>query len=523
MADPDLLGGAWLAEHFNAFPVQPLPVRSQIGSRRSTSTLDDQRVETYLASARLDPSPAAHLNFMLKHEGVPLELLARVFDRIDPADLVSWIHDEPTGQYARRACFLFEWITGRLLPVGADVAGGNYVDALPKKEMVVAVAGVVNTRWRVRDNLPGTPHFCPVVRLTPAARKAAELDIASAFAEQEAEFGVELLRRSAVWLTLRESRSSFVIEGEQDQTKRIQRFAAVLETRTGQGTVPLNAESLAELQEAILGKTTTLPTYGLRQSPVYVGQTVRYENVVHYVAPPWQVVAQMVDALREFLLRTAGASSVMRAAVASFGFVYIHPLSDGNGRMHRFLINDVLRRDGAVQAPFILPISALITDSPQERTGYDTALEAFSKPLMTRFADASSFSHEPVAQLDGVLSNFEFSEYADAMPAWRFIDLTSHVEYMSGVLDRTIRKEMHSQAAFFRAHDRARLELKEVIEGPDAHLDTIIRSVRQNEGSLSNKLRGQFPQLGEPAVWSRVVRVVNGVFGDAGTSDIRKL
>lgn len=109
------------------------------------------------------------------------------------------------------------------------------------------------------------------------------------------------------------------------QTRRIQRFAVVLETRTGQGTVPLAAESLAQLQEAILGKTTTLPACGLRLSPVYVGQTVRYENVEHYVAPPWDAVPQMVDALREFLRRTAGASSVMRAAVASFGFVYIYP------------------------------------------------------------------------------------------------------------------------------------------------------------------------------------------------------
>ncbi|MDP9918998.1 hypothetical protein J2W24_004667 [Variovorax boronicumulans] len=227
---------------------------------------------------------------MLKHEGVPLELLASVFNRMDPADLTGWIQAEPTGQYAKRACFLFEWITGRTLAVANGVAGGNYVDALPRQEMVVATAGTPSTRWRARDNLPGTRDFCPVVRLTSAARKAMELDIAAAFAEQEAEFGVELLRRSAVWLTLRESRSSFVIEGEQDQTKRIQRFAAVLETRTGQDPIPLDADGLGQLQEAILGATTTLPAYGLRRSPVYVGQTVRYENVVHYVAPPWQAV-----------------------------------------------------------------------------------------------------------------------------------------------------------------------------------------------------------------------------------------
>nr|WP_278875151.1 Fic family protein [Variovorax paradoxus] len=278
---------------------------------------------------------------------------------------------------------------------------------------------------------------------------------------------------------------------------------------------------MAQLQEAILGKTTTLPAYGLRRSPVYVGQTVRYENVVHYFAPPWEAVPRMVDALSQFLIRTEGAPSVMRAAVASFGFVYIHPLSDGNGRVHRFLINDILRRDGAVHAPFILPVSALITDSTLERANYDRALEAFSKPFMGRFAEASSFRREPVAQPDGVLSNFEFAAYDEAMPAWRFIDLTSHVEYMSGVIDRTIRKEMHSQAAFFRAHDQARQELKEIIEGPDAHLDMIIRSIRHNEGRLSNKLRGQFPQLGVPGVWEQVARVVDEAFAVSGGDPFR--
>ena len=40
-----------------------------------------------------------------------------------------------------------------------------------------------------------------------------------------------------------------------------------------------------------------------------------------------------------------------RAGIISFGFVYIHPMVDGNGRISRFLINDVLRRDGAVPTP----------------------------------------------------------------------------------------------------------------------------------------------------------------------------
>ncbi|MHC8303709.1 Fic family protein [Pseudomonas sp. PB3P13] len=72
----------------------------------------------------------------------------------------------------------------------------------------------------------------------------------------------------------------------------------------------------------------------------------------------------------------------MRSAVAAFAFVYIHPLADGNGRVHRFPINDILRRDGAIPDPVILPISAVITDDSAERRLYDSVLDQVSKPLI---------------------------------------------------------------------------------------------------------------------------------------------
>ena len=51
--------------------------------------------------------------------------------------------------------------------------------------------------------------------------------------------------RSAVWMTLRESRSSFAIEGEADQADRIQRFADVLARRAGQGSPSKNDTTAA--------------------------------------------------------------------------------------------------------------------------------------------------------------------------------------------------------------------------------------------------------------------------------------
>ncbi|AMC33766.1 hypothetical protein [Janthinobacterium sp. B9-8] len=83
------------------------------------------------------------------------------------------------------------------------------------------------------------------------------------------------------------------------------------------------------------------------------------------------------------------AKAHVRAAVAPFGFVYIRQMANGNGRISRFLINDILRRDGLVPAPIILPISATIADSTQARAAYDKVLERFSHRLMRKYASLS--------------------------------------------------------------------------------------------------------------------------------------
>jgi Fic family protein len=38
--------------------------------------------------------------------------------------------------------------------------------------------------------------------------------------------------------------------------------------------------------------------------------------------------------------------AVIAAAMLAFGFVYVHPLEDGNGRIHRYLIHHILTGRG---------------------------------------------------------------------------------------------------------------------------------------------------------------------------------
>jgi len=506
---PDWIGYQWLAARYGVSAVQPFRKDSAIAKSRLMLRDEGYVHASYLPAARPADTLAAHLTFALKHEGVHLEFLARLFDATPVADLESWIESEPTGQYARRAGFFYEYLTGRRLAF-KGVAAGNYVTALDSDACLVASRAINIPRWRVRDNLPGTRDWCPTVWRIPGVQEAEQYDCAKHLAELEAEFGADLLQRSAVWLTIKESRASFAIEREEDQADRVRRFAAVIGERTGQAGDPLSETTLAELQAQILGPRAT--RYGLRRSPVFIGEVEGSTEVVHYIAPHWNDVASMLSGVRAMASRTVGASPLVRAAVLSFGFVYIHPMSDGNGRISRFLINDVLRRDGAVPAPLILPISATITSTLRARRGYDQVLESFSRALMRKLADAWRFGAEQVAE-DGVRFNLQFDAWQDALPAWRYPDLTDHVEYLGRLVRATIEQEMRKEAGHLRSLRLARERLKEVIEGPDGDIDRIIRSLRENGGKVSNKLRDEFPALADERVAAGAAQAVQSAFG----------
>src|SRR5690606_26100033 len=70
---------------------------------------------------------------------------------------------------------------------------------------------------------------------------------------------------------------------------------------------------------------------------------------------------------------------VIAAAILAFGFVYIHPFEDGNGRIHRYLIHHVLAQRGFNPPGVVFPVSAVILD---EIDRYREILESYSQRLL---------------------------------------------------------------------------------------------------------------------------------------------
>ena len=106
------LGYQWLAERYGIVPVQAFRTDSVIAKSRTTVREDGYVHEAYPAAAKPVDTFSGHLGLALKHEGVHLEFLARLFAVVPAAELEHWIAAEPNGQYARRAGFFYEWLTG---------------------------------------------------------------------------------------------------------------------------------------------------------------------------------------------------------------------------------------------------------------------------------------------------------------------------------------------------------------------------------------------------------------------------
>lgn len=487
-----LLGFHRLAEIYDIQLVQPLFTRSRLGPVRQREAAEGQETRTWPAQYQPADNFRGHFEFGLKYERLSFEFFSRLFHSVEPEDVAAWVRDEPTGSYARRAAFFYEWFTGRQLAVPDTAPNVGYVDAIDADQYLAAQRPDRVRRWRVNDNLPGSRDFCPMVFLGPQEQRGWLYDVAAGVQSLAVTYGPELLLRSAAWLTFKESRASFAIEHEADKQDRVKRFAAAIGTYSGRMEAPMAPEQLLALQQAVLGEAAL--RVGIRQSPVFIEERSFVSEIVHSIAPSEELVAGMLDALRRFEARTRGMNPVARAAAVSFAFVYLHPLADGNGRIHRFLVNHLLAADKVVPANIIVPVSATIAGSAKGRADYDQALEAFSRPFMRVYADAYRFGPKRLCP-DGVETNFEFLRTEDAQHAWRYLDLTGQARYLSGVLRQTVEQEMAQEALALRQYDEARAAIKDLVEMPDPDADRIIRSLKEGDWQVSNKLRKALPQI----------------------------
>lgn len=441
-----------------------------------------------------------HLVFALKYEGVQLLTLKTIFVAFDKAELEQAVRARPTSAYLRRLCFFYEWLLQESLDV-PDTVAGAYVEAIDRTQQYACTESTNAKRFRVRDNLPGSREFCPLVFKTHQIERFVDLNLSSRARAIVATAPKELIMRAAAFLLLSDSKASFAIEGENPPKDRIARWGAVVGKA---GQIELTTDNLVQLQKELIGDDRFV-TVGLRTEGGFIGRHDSFgQPDPEHISANAPDLGSLLSGLEEFndRSRVRRFHPVLAATCIAFGFVYIHPFEDGNGRIHRFLMHHVLAAFGYTPPEIVFPISSVIYDDIPR---YKDALEGFSRPLLDLVAWSPT-------------EKGNFSVLTDTADYYRYFDATAQCEYLFGCVQRAVETNLPDELAFLEHRDGFHRSVTNLVDMGERKIDLLITFLRQGHGRLSNRAKsGEFAQL-RPDEAAEIERLYAAFFSRAPSS-----
>lgn len=420
-----------------------------------------------------DQTLLGHLIFAFRYEGLDLLILKRLFSTIDKSEIETIVDDQPTGRNSRRIWFFYEWLTGDKLNI-EDAQSGNYVEALDPK---LQYPGPMqrSQRHRVWNNLPGNKDFCPLIRRTENLERFSFKELEKGVKDVIGKVHPDLLSRAAAFLLLKDSKASYAIEGETPPENRAERWGKAI----GQaGQKDLNKDELLRLQEIVI-EDRRFVNMGWRKEGGFIGVHNRTNSkpVPDHISAKWQDIPQLIEGLLKAnkLLIDSKYDPILAASLISFGFVFIHPFSDGNGRVHRYIIHHVLARKDFSPKGLIFPVSSVILDRIDE---YKKTLESYSKPRLD-FIEWKATSDGNVEVLN------------ETIDFYRYYDATKQAEFLYECVEETVLKILPDEVKYLERHEEMRNFIQSMFDMPDKDLENLISFLRQNDGKLSNRARNK--------------------------------
>lgn len=444
---------------------------------------DKGRWRIFTPRHKPDDSLQGHLTFALKNEGVDLAVLKAVFLTVKPEAIANIVRSKPTGVYSRKIWFLYEWLCEKKLDI-ENVKQGNFVEII-NNSLQYPGQTRDSKRHRVRNNLPGTREFCPLIRRTEKLDHFINLNLSQTAINHIGKTRADLLSRSAAFLLLKDSKASYTIEGETPPHNRIERWGRIIGEA---GKRVLTIEELEYLQSIVIAdKRFVVP--GLRIEGGFVGDHDRNTGMpmpVHISAREddlGSLLAGLIDTYK--MLSDSDYNAVLTAALIAFGFVFIHPFEDGNGRIHRYLFHHVLAEKKFVPKGLVFPVSAVILKRIDD---YRQTLEHFSKPRLDLIKWRST-------------ENNNVEVLNETIDLYRYFDATKQAEFFFECVEETVNKTLPEEVSYLTKYDRLNDFIKNYIDMPDKLVDLLIRFLDQNDGKLSKRAQEkEFIQLTETEV-----------------------
>jgi hypothetical protein len=291
--------------------------------------------------------------------------------------------------------------------------------------------------------------------------------------------GAHLVARAASFMLLADSRASFEIEGERPPRNRLERWGrAILQA----GRNRLTVDEIIRLQRVLI-EDTRFVRVGLRPDGVFLGEWD------HQGYPMPEFIGAKPDDLKDLMdglleannrMRDDGLDAVLKATATAFGFIYVHPFQDGNGRMHRCLIHHVLAERKFTPPGMVFPVSSVMLDRIDD---YRSTLQGHSGPLMP-YIEWRATPERNVEVLN------------DTADLYRYFDCTEAAEFLYECVRRTVEHDLPREIDYLRRHDEAIRQIMDAVEMPDRVAENLVMFIHQNNGTLSKKRReGEFNKL----------------------------
>ena len=437
-----------------------------------------------------------HLVFALKYEGINLLLFKFLCRHYNTQQLTRLVSLEPTGQYSRRIWFLIEWLTGNKLKGKKDLTRKSYV-ALIDVNQQFAVEGEKSPRHLVINNLPGTPEFCPLIKKSEKIKSYLNLNLVAQADNYLKGTSKSILQRASAFLLLKDSRASFSIEGESPKSSRAARWGKAI----GQaGAWDLTEEELIRLQQIVI-ENSRFVEMGFRKKGGFVGEHDRItgEPVPEHISAKSQDLTKLMTGLLETnkKLVSSEIDAVIAATIVAFGFVFIHPFEDGNGRIHRYLVHHVLAKKRFSRQGMIFPVSASILDHINE---YREVLEYYSHSLLD-FIDWKETNDHNINVLN------------DTIDYYRYCDYTAQAEFLYDCVFDTIENIIPLELTYLARYDDFKEVVDEKFEMPDRLVALLLRHLEQNDGLMSKRSRNkEFAKLSDEEVRT-IEKLYKEIFG----------
>lgn len=478
-----LAGYTYLIEELG-LSLPPLGLELAIGNK----TIDEikpfgsVRIKLLAKNKKVGTNIYEHIETAINYQGIRLAYLVPIFKELDESLLTRYIKEKPQAINRRCIWYLYEWLTGNQLNI--ENSQSNYANLLEERFYYTSKNGVRNSRTRITNNMLGNKEFCPMIRKRPEVLKYEKKDLMKIAQTQlnslHNAINPELLGRSIEYLYTKETKSSTEIEKENTPAVKMRKFYRVLKTS---GAISLSKRRLVDIQNEIVRSRKKDDDY--RNEEIYVGETRLtwldgLEENIHFIGPKQIHVQSMMRGLLDMhkaLLLDNTLPPMMHAAIMSFGFVYIHPFSDGNGRIHRYLIHDVLKSRITTEQDFIIPVSATILQRSKE---YDDVLEKISKPVM------ALIDYE-INETDHSITINNDIDYM-----YRYPDLTPHVIFLYEMMEASIVEDLMQEVLYIVKYDAVKKVIEEQYDIPNKELNLLIQLALQNNGEISKRKRAKF-------------------------------